>query len=65
MAKETLELLIWLLPLPPLVAFAVILLFTRKSHLASTIIGVGAAFLSFIGSVIILVNALWTGSPSW
>ena len=40
------EQIIWLLPLPPLLAFVLIVLFTNKSNKLSHIIGVGAAGLS-------------------
>ncbi|MEJ2511739.1 MAG: hypothetical protein P8Y72_09085, partial [Anaerolineales bacterium] len=55
---ELTELIIWLLPLPPLLAFFAILLFANKSNRASWMIGVGAAALSFLGSMFVFVRAL-------
>ncbi|NOY98109.1 MAG: NADH-quinone oxidoreductase subunit L [Chloroflexi bacterium] len=55
MATET---LIWLLPLPPLLAFFLIVLFTNRNKALSHWIGVGAAALSWLGSMIVFVRAL-------
>jgi NADH-quinone oxidoreductase subunit L len=55
MATET---LIWLIPLPPLLAFFLIVLFTNKNKALSHTIGVGAAALSWIGSMIVFARAL-------
>jgi NADH-quinone oxidoreductase subunit L len=55
MATET---LIWLIPLPPVLAFFLIVLFTNKNKALSHTIGVGAAFLSWIGSMIVFARAL-------
>jgi len=55
---ELTELIIWLLPLPPLLAFFAILLFANKSNRTSWMIGVGAAALSFLGSMFVFVRAL-------
>jgi NADH-quinone oxidoreductase subunit L len=55
---ELTELILWLLPLPPLLAFFVILLFANRSNKASWMIAVGAATLSFLGSMYIFVRAL-------
>ena len=54
----TTELLIWLIPLPPLLAFFLIVLFTNKNKALSHSIGVGAAALSWIGSMIVFARAL-------
>jgi len=54
----TTETLIWLLPLPPLLAFFLIVLFTNKNKVLSHTIGVGAAALSFLGSMVVFINAL-------
>src|SRR5690606_6885160 len=54
----TTELLIWLLPLPPVLAFFLIVLFTNKSKALSHSVGVGAAFLSFLGAMVVFVRAL-------
>jgi NADH-quinone oxidoreductase subunit L len=54
----TTETLIWLIPLPPVLAFFLIVLFTNKSKSLSHTIAVGAAFLSWLGSMIVFVRAL-------
>jgi NADH-quinone oxidoreductase subunit L len=50
--------LIWLLPLPPLLAFFVIVLFTNRNKALSHSVAVGAAALSWLGSMIVFVRAL-------
>ncbi len=55
MATET---LIWLIPLPPVLAFFLIVLFTNKSKALSHSVAVGAAFLSWLGAMIVFVRAL-------
>ena len=50
--------LIWLIPLPPVLAFFLIVLFTNRSKWLSHTIAVGAAFLSFLGSMIVFIRAL-------
>ena len=50
--------IIWLLPLPPLLAFFVIILFTNKRKALSHKIAVGAAGLSWLGSMIIFIRAV-------
>lgn len=55
MATET---LIWLIPLPPVLAFFLIVLFTNKSKALSHTIGVGAAALSWLGSMFVFVRAI-------
>jgi NADH-quinone oxidoreductase subunit L len=52
------ELLIWLIPLPPVLAFFLIVLFTNKNKALSHTVGVGAAFLSFLGAMIVFARAL-------
>jgi NADH-quinone oxidoreductase subunit L len=54
----TTEYLIWLLPLPPLLAFFLIVLFTNKSKALSHSIAVGAALLSFAGSMVVFFSTL-------
>ena len=54
----TTETLIWLIPLPLVLAFFLIVLFTNKSKALSHTIAVGAAFLSWLGSMIVFVRAL-------
>lgn len=55
--------LIWLLPLFPLLAFFVIVLFTNRSNTLSHVIAVGAAFLSWLGSMVVFVRALQGNLP--
>jgi NADH-quinone oxidoreductase subunit L len=50
--------IIWLLPLPPLLSFFVITLFTNKHKALSHGIAVGAAGLSWLGSMVIFIRAL-------
>ncbi len=55
MATET---LIWLTPLPPVLAFFLIILFTNKNKALSHTLAVGAALLSWLGSMVIFWRAL-------
>ena len=50
--------LIWLIPFPPVLAFFLIVLFTNRSKALSHSIAVGAAFLSFLGSMKVFWDAL-------
>ncbi len=52
--------LIWLLPVPPLLAFFLIVLFTNRSKWLSHSIALGAALLSFIGSMVVFFRAAQT-----
>ena len=54
----TTEALIWLIPLPPALAFFLIVLFTNKSKSLSHLVAVGAAFLSWLGSMIVFARAV-------
>jgi NADH-quinone oxidoreductase subunit L len=54
----TTETLILLLPLPPLLAFFLIVLFTNRSKSLSHTIAVGAAFLSWLGSMVVFFRAI-------
>ena len=54
----TTETLIWLLPLPPLLAFFLIVLLTNRSKALSHSIAVGAAFLSWLGSMVVFIQAI-------
>jgi NADH-quinone oxidoreductase subunit L len=54
----TTETLIWLIPLPPVLAFFLIVLFTNKNKALSHSLAVGAAFLSWLGSMVVFVRAL-------
>jgi len=55
MATET---LIWLIPLPPLLAFFLIVLFTNRNKALSHTIGVGAAALSWLASMVVFFRAV-------
>jgi len=57
----TLEHLIWLVPLPPLIAFFMIALFTFRRSALSHSLSVGAAGLSWLGSMVIFVQAVGLG----
>ena len=52
------ESIIWLIPLPPLLAFFLIVLFTNKSKVLSHSIAVGAAALSWLGGMVIFFRAI-------
>ena len=52
------ENIIWLLPLPPLLAFVLIILFTNKNNKLSHIVGVSAAGLSWLGAMIVFFRSL-------
>jgi NADH-quinone oxidoreductase subunit L len=52
------ELMIWLIPLPPLLAFFLVVLFTNRSKATSHTIAVGAALLSWLASMIVFFRAI-------
>jgi len=52
------ETLIWLIPLPPVLAFFLIVLFTNRSKALSHTVAVGAAALSWLGSMVVFFRAL-------
>jgi NADH-quinone oxidoreductase subunit L len=54
MATET---LIWLTPVPPVLAFFLIILFTNRNKTLSHTLAVGSALLSWLGSMIIIWRA--------
>jgi NADH-quinone oxidoreductase subunit L len=54
------ETLVWLIPLPPLVAFALIVLFTRQNRAASHWTALVGAGLSWLGSMVVFVRAVTT-----
>ena len=56
----TTETIIWLIPLPPLLAFFLIVLFTNRSKALSHTIAVGAALLSWLGSMLVFWRAIHT-----
>ena len=53
--------LVWLLPVPPLLAFFFIILLTNRNKTISHLLGVTAAFLSFVGSMVIVTLAIRSG----
>ena len=54
----TTEMIIWLIPLPPLLAFFLIVLFTHRSRALSHSIAILAALLSWLGSMVVFWRAL-------
>jgi NADH-quinone oxidoreductase subunit L len=50
--------LIWLIPLPPLLAFFLIVLFTNRRKALSHSLAIGAAALSWLASMVVFVLAL-------
>ena len=60
MTTDVMKSIIWLIPLPPLLAFFLIILFTNRSKAVSHTIAVGAAFLSWLGSMVVFYRAITT-----
>ena len=54
----TTETLIWLIPLPPLLSFFFIVLFTNKNKALSHSVAIGAAFLSWLGAMYVFFRAV-------
>ncbi|MFC2028560.1 NADH-quinone oxidoreductase subunit L [Chloroflexota bacterium] len=54
----TTESIIWLIPLPPLLAFFLIILFTNKSKVISHSLAIGAAALSWLGGMLVFFQAI-------
>ena len=52
--------LIWLIPLPPLLAFFLIILFTNRSKALSHTLAITAAALSWLGSMVVFFRAINT-----
>jgi len=50
--------IIWLLPLPPILSFFLIILFTNKNKKISHGIAIGAAGISWLGSMVVFIRAL-------
>jgi len=57
----TTENIIWLIPLPPVLAFIVIILFTHRDKALSHTIAVGSALLSWAGSMVVFGRAILVG----
>jgi len=53
-----LKTIIWLIPLPPLLAFFIIVLLTNRNKALSHTIAVGSALLSWLGSMYIFIRAI-------
>jgi NADH-quinone oxidoreductase subunit L len=56
----TTETLIWLIPLPPVLAFFAIVLFTNRSKALSHALAIGGAVLAWVGAMVVFVRALST-----
>jgi NADH-quinone oxidoreductase subunit L len=54
----TTETLIWLIPLPPILAFFLIVLVSNRSKACSHTLAVGAALLSLVGAMVVFARAL-------
>ncbi|HTP03155.1 MAG TPA: NADH-quinone oxidoreductase subunit L [Anaerolineales bacterium] len=52
------ELLIWLIPLPPILAFALIIFFTNRNKALSHSVAIGAALLAWLAGMLVFVRAL-------
>jgi NADH-quinone oxidoreductase subunit L len=52
------ELLVWLLPLPPLLVFFFIILLTNRFKALSHSIAIGAALLSWLGSMVVIFRVI-------
>ncbi|MFN2214474.1 MAG: NADH-quinone oxidoreductase subunit L [Anaerolineales bacterium] len=55
------SILVWLLPVPPILAFFLIIFLTNRSKSLSHILAITATFLSFIGSMVIVTLAIRSG----
>jgi len=56
----TTENITWLLPLPPVLAFFLIVLLTNRSRWLSHTLAIGAVLLSFVGSMVVFFRAIGT-----
>lgn len=54
----TTETLIWLIPLPPVLAFFLIILFTNRNKALSHTIAIGAAFLSWLAGMAVFIASI-------
>ena len=61
MTHDTLAILTWLIPAPPLLAFFAILLFTRKRHAISHSLAIGAIGLSLVLAQIVFWSVIGDG----
>jgi len=53
--------IVWLLPVPPLLAFFLIIFLTNRNKTFSHLLGITAALLSFVGSMVIVTLAIRSG----
>ncbi|HEC23752.1 MAG TPA: NADH-quinone oxidoreductase subunit L, partial [Chloroflexi bacterium] len=56
----SLQSLVWLIPLPPLLAFFTILLFTRHDKRLSDLVAVGAILITWVIAIVVLIGAIST-----
>lgn len=54
----TIDTLVWLIPVPPVLAFFLIVLFTNRNKSLSHLIAVGAAALSWLAVMVVVTQAL-------
>lgn len=54
----TTELITWLIPVPPILAFFLIVLFTNRLKAVSHTLAIIAAFLAWLGSMIVVIRAI-------
>jgi NADH-quinone oxidoreductase subunit L len=54
----TIDTLVWLIPVPPVLAFFLIVLFTNRNKPLSHVIAVGAAALSWLAVMVVVTQAL-------
>ncbi|MGF1507061.1 MAG: hypothetical protein ACFB51_18310 [Anaerolineae bacterium] len=55
------EILLWLIPLPPLLAFFIIMLFSRGNKVFADVVSIGAMVGTWVLSLIVLFTALGIG----
>ncbi len=58
MTTEQLTWLTWLIPIPPILAFFLIVLFTNRQKAVSHTLAILAAFLAWLGSMIVIIGAM-------
>jgi NADH-quinone oxidoreductase subunit L len=54
----TTETLLWLIPLPPFLAFFIIVLIANRSKVVSHTLAIGAALLSWVGAMVVFARAV-------
>ena len=58
LTPEQLQILTWLIPLPPLASFALIVLFTNRSKVVSHTVAIGLMLVSWVISWVVFFNTL-------